>query len=96
MLETRSVTANTRCSEYVAQELHTTFADLGAAEQQNRPRRRRGALRFVCLPAPKGRNMATSDLQDFLPLRQIMSVRQQTLHLLDKYSKTAVAKDNSI
>jgi hypothetical protein len=81
---------NTRCSEYVAQELHTQL-NCGTTKPSGTTPRSVTLRMPSCAKA--GRNMATSvDLQNGLPREiGVFWNRQQTLHLLDKY-KTAVAR----
>jgi hypothetical protein len=83
--------------EYVAQELHTqAFADLGAAEQQivrEDAEERYASYAFLRQSGKQHDNLKV-DLENYFTIgdNRYPNNRQQTLHLLDKYSKTVVAK----
>jgi hypothetical protein len=83
--------------EYVAQESYTrAFAGLGAAERHlviDDAEEQYISYAFLCQSGTQHGNLKV-DLQNDLTTRDnhYPNNRQQTLHLLDKYSKTVVAK----
>jgi hypothetical protein len=83
--------------EYVAQETHTSaFADLGVVEQrvvQDDAEERYVSYAFL-LQSGNQHGKLKVDLQNDFTTgdNRYPKNRQQTLHLLDKYSKTAVSK----
>jgi hypothetical protein len=83
--------------EYVSQELYTrSFADLGAAEQQlvrDDTEERYVSYAFLRQSGMHHGNLKVDLQNDFTNgYNYYPKNRQQTLHLLDKYSKTVVAK----
>jgi hypothetical protein len=83
--------------EYVAQETHTSaFADLGVVEQQlvrDYAEERYVSYAFLRQSGNQHCNLKVDLQNDFTTSdNHCPKNRQQTLHLLDKYSKTAVAK----
>jgi hypothetical protein len=83
--------------EYVAQELHQqTFATLGAAEQQamrEDAEEHYISYAFLRQSGPQHGNLKVNLQNDFTTGdNHYPKNRQQTLHLLDKYSKTATPR----
>jgi hypothetical protein len=84
--------------EYVAQDSHTrAFADLGATEQKSvleDAEERYILYAFLRQSGTQHGNLKVVDLQNDFTTgdNHYPKNRQHTLHLLDKYSKTVVAK----
>jgi hypothetical protein len=83
--------------EYVAQDLYTrAFADLGAAEQElvrDDAEERYVSYAFLRQSGTQHSNLKVDLQNDFTTGdNRYRKNRQHTLHLLDKYSKTVVAK----